>query len=405
MAVSKQPSKLTSFAPTNSLKMIVGEPTLASGFTELALPILVVLSATVIIFIESDSAIPQVMLTIGIFFLVLLTLATRPLHAGTATLILAGVAAVGFTGRPNFIAFAILPSLVYLIEGIELRKVMRNYTIFGCVAFITILSLNKLFGFNSEFDILMWRPQIQMSILRSSFGFTHPNQATMFWIAIVSAFVFLMRFKFRRLAIISLALISFVLFEATDSRTTGYLILILLVTTWILRARLNRPLPALLKKLLVILPLLLFSLSIAFPLWFRDGAINALLSGRLAISAQYLSTHSVISLFGYEELESSMFDSGYLHMLLTKGILATIFYLLYFTFRLAKTQSISWSTATISIVFMVAALFETTLLNFMLLIPLIAGLEMDRRISQQMEVPAAHAFQNSPHQESFLLTS
>jgi hypothetical protein len=106
-------------------------------------------------------------------------------------------------------------------------------------------------------------------------------------------------------------------------------------------------------------------ISLVLSLYFYDSFINSLLTGRLALNNKYLSQG--VFLFGNLSLEDSTFDNSYIHMLVTKGYLYFIVYLIIF-YKSFKNVKFDLKLGVLFISIMLLVFMEVVLLRYNVII-------------------------------------
>ncbi|WPC22379.1 hypothetical protein N6G96_03970 [Pediococcus inopinatus] len=248
---------------------------------------------------------------------------------------------------------------------------------------ITVISY-YFFGFNSQYDISMWR--INGLINRSSIGFTQPNQAMLAWVGIFFGFILNMSKK-NRVGYIFLLLGSITVYIQTKSRTGFVILLSILTLTFLLRNCLDKPVSRLLKSILIILPTSFFGVSIWLMNQSTNNTLNSLLSGRPMLYKQFFDLTG-ITLWGNSVIENKMLDNSYLSMLLGKGIVFSVFYIITLIYLIMSAKKLSVRLFIVISLFFVYGLTETLLFRFELLLPIIMSLHVSKEeIDEKSVIP------------------
>lgn len=184
------------------------------------------------------------------------------------------------------------------------------------ICFICALIAYIFFGFNQQYDKIGWSASQQTNIVEKGMGFTNANRCMLFAF-VLSCIMILQTEKLWHYLLI--LLLNYVLFQHTQSRTFFYILLLIVVVLLGFKLFRAENKISFVGKLVPLAYLLIFVLSFVLPYFFSDTFLNAIFTGRLAHNKAFLETG--ITLLGNQALETATFDSSYLHMLLTKGVL------------------------------------------------------------------------------------
>ena len=135
--------------------------------------------------------------------------------------------------------------------------------------------------------------------------------------------------------------------------------------------KLDKDLGNLLKKMIGILPLVYTFVSYASIYLSKFEYINNLFSGRFVLYEIYTDLVG-LNWFGSSFIEeNAMLDNSYLHMFLSKGVIFSIAYLIFIYILITKTKHLSTCDGIILFGYFTAALAETVLFKFDLIILMI----------------------------------
>ena len=286
-----------------------------------------------------------------------------PVPLSTAALILVAISLVVATNRLNFIALSLFPIFFYIFQHSDRRKVLRNFSIAITSGFFAVFFANKLLGFNSEYTLYFWRDALGTFIYRESLGFIHPNQAMMAWSVVILSLIGYQRFMPRLWQLIVLAPTSVYFFQATESRSASYVLVFTFLFAFVSFRKIAVRSSEFEVFIVRYLPTISLLASLTLPLLAQNTQINNLLTGRPAIAAVFLNQKNAISFLGNIDVENSVFDNGYLHTLIAKGVIfETIFLVLLFVI-FSNPKHISKASFTVLFFYITYSLGETALLN------------------------------------------
>ncbi|MGY2126976.1 hypothetical protein [Blastococcus sp. SYSU DS0617] len=308
-----------------------------------------------------------------------------PLHPGLVVLVCGGAIAAVLTQRPNLFAIVLVPLVAYVLRWVDIAAVMRRFILASAGLFALVVSLYSLTGFNRAKDVVVWRAYTGDFMVRLSVGFSHPNRAMMEWSIIAIAILAFTSARGRVRWALPILAVTWLLFAGTDSRTSTALVVGFTVIALLQRKTLDGPVSRATRLVAIIAPLF-FTISAFVLPRLTGGQLDSLLSGRPAVYASLLEDYSLLSIFGHGSVEEGIVDNGYLQMFLSKGPLLAVLYLTILMILIALPARLSRRTVVLLGVFLVSAVFETTLLSFAHLLLVLTSLEMDRR-SPNGELP------------------
>ena len=189
------------------------------------------------------------------------------------------------------------------------------------VFFAIVVMAYYLFDYNRSFDITSWDRVNNNFLLQKGLGFTNANRC-MLYLFCSSLLIILIS---KKIAVYAVVLaVNYFVYTETQSRTFFYAISAIMVALLVLKVFKSENKATSLGKIAPLSFLLLFVLSIILPLYFANTRLDDLFTGRLTHNREFLEYG--FSLFGISALEKLSFDTSYLHMLLTKGILYAFMY-------------------------------------------------------------------------------
>lgn len=280
--------------------------------------------------------------------------------------ILGSIFCVGVTQRPNLIVIAILLIFMIYFNNINTRGLLTTYCITVSFFMIVLILDYYLFKDHQSTDIVMWR--VDHLITRKTLGFSHPNQFMIAWMGLCIAFLFRIKHHYLINGVIILGL-NAVFYSLTASRTEFLLVCVAVVAVILLKKWLDKPLLPVAKFLLAVMPLILLAVSFLIIRLSQNSILDNYLSGRPTLYKQFYDSTG-ISLFGSAELEDAMLDNSYLQLLLSKGLIISIMYVM-IMFRFIKNNYVDLRFAILLMVFYTSGVTETLLFKFEIFLPFI----------------------------------
>ena len=283
---------------------------------------------------------------------------------------------------PNLISLCNIVMVYLMIKNLNKSDLIYICKFsFGLQFFsnICVWSLFLIKDLNIDKSITIWR--INETIYRSSLGYSHPNIAMMMMIPVVLLAPYALSNHYI-LKLVVLSIISFCIYSYTLSRTSFFIIAVYLILHIFLGKKYLIE-----KKIdnnLIFMPLL-GSIFISLGLLFMpiNNKINDLLSGRPILYKSFYTYNGGINFLGNKQLESSMFDNGYLQALLSKGLIFFVV-LIYVFFLILKEGSKNMTLGTLVLVtaFFSLAITETTFFRFEILTPFLLSLAYEKKFLQ-----------------------
>lgn len=267
-----------------------------------------------------------------------------------------GAFAIIFLNRdPTMISLALIWMIYDMITNSELDKqaVAKKFFIAGTLGYILTVMSYFAVGLNKHADLTMWR--IDHMISRMSLGFQQPNTSMLYALSLVVAYIIAYKLTWTRY-VFAIG-ITVGLFTLNQSRT-GFILIILVLT--LTKFNIRWPFPRLTFAVIAVLSYALMVLPI-------NETFNSLLSGRLALYQSYKAEFGIHPI-GNPLVDKAMLDNGYIHMILSKGwIFALFFVITLFVIKSANTRIAS----VIFAVYLLSAFPETTFLHLDILIPML----------------------------------
>lgn len=257
--------------------------------------------------------------------------------------------------------------LLYEIQanGLE-NNTIKLYLKVITSCFCIIVFMYFVLDFNITNDTTIWRYSARKVFDRKALGYIHPNMAATKWFAIVLCWMLLCNKKKMLKDMVGVLLITYIMYRLTYSRTTTYLIFLVCGSYFILRKKLDDSIPKIFQRILGVVPCIFIIVSLLLAGLSNNLIINEILSGRLVLYNSIIKEYG-LSMFGNSAVESALLDNGYLHMLLAKGIIYSIVFLLLFFYVIKKNCAITYRSLIIIGSYFVMALMETSLFRFELL--------------------------------------
>lgn len=253
---------------------------------------------------------------------------------------------------------------LFSLKNYYSRKTVKNCLIASVICLSLIVVAYLLFGFNKGYDTQIYRPLTGMTVYRMCFGFSHPNQFTIYLIA-CTIMVYLITAKFYVHTLITA--VDYIFFNYTQSRTALCVVLFLYITIAIVRLL---KLKDIRRRIVPAIFCLFIIGSIVLSLCFAGSKLDVLLTGRLALNKKYLGTG--LTLFGSKAFDDLPFDNSYIHMIVTKGLIYSVVYCFLLLKELRRAK-FNWFYLLIITAVFLEAFMEVILLKycFMMIIPFV----------------------------------
>lgn len=251
----------------------------------------------------------------------------------------------------------------------EKGNVKRYIQIMALSLFCVLLGY-VFFNFNAGYDRVSWDFYLHDFFEEKALGFTNPNRC-MLYVFCLSCLILANTSKVRHYFFVLAA--NYVLYLFTRSRTFFFVMIALVLCLLVFRLARREGRCGLLGRCVPLAFLILLALSVILPIFFANTDLNELFSRRLIHNKAFLETG--LTLLGNSALESVSFDSSYLHMLLTKGVLFLAVYTFLLIHRM-KQSKITNKQAVLLIGVFCASFMEAIFLeyNIMFLIGLLLNI-------------------------------
>lgn len=256
-------------------------------------------------------------------------------------------------------------------------KLYRNILL---AAFVCVV-IAYCFGFNRQYDRLNWSPSQQMYLRERPLGFINANRCMLF-VFVISCMMLMGAEKVWQYLLIALA--NGILYQFTKSRTFLYVLLMVVGALCLLKVFKCEKTVSAFGKSIPWVYLALFAFSILLPYFFAGTRLDQIFTGRLGTNKAFLQ--SGITWFGNSALENTTFDSAYLHMLLTKGVVFLVLFTGIF-FYCCKKATITNKGAVMLCAVLVAGFMEVIFLDsnilFLMGIAMHSGREKEENYANQ----------------------
>ena len=240
------------------------------------------------------------------------------------------------------------------------KKSIKTATVIMVFFFVVVVMAYYFLGFNESFDLTSWDRVNNCYILQKGLGFTNANRC-MLYLFCTSLLILL---STNKIIVYGFVLgINYVIYSETQSRTFFYAIIAVIALLLLLKMFKAEDKKTIIGKLAPMAFLVAFALSVILPLYFSNTVLNDLFTGRLAHNKEFLNYG--LSLFGNSALEEMTFDSSYLHMLLTKGVLYT---LMYSYLILRKKRALTNKDSVVLVSLFAVSFMEVIFLKYMVMI-------------------------------------
>lgn len=256
---------------------------------------------------------------------------------------------------PTMISLALIWMIYDIITNSEIDRavIAKSFFITGTLGYLVVIAAYFTIGLNKHADLTMWR--VDHIISRASLGFQQPNASMLYVLSLAIAYVIAYKLTWTRY-IVGIGIISG-LFVLNQSRT-GFLLVILLLT--LTKFNIRWPFPRLTFMIIAGLSYALMVLPI-------NEMLDSILSGRLALYQSYRAEFGIHPI-GNPMVDNAMIDNGYIQMLLSKGWVFCLFFVVsMFIVKSSKTRLASIVFA----VYILSSFTETTFLHLDILIPML----------------------------------
>ncbi|TDG69452.1 hypothetical protein C5L23_000914 [Leuconostoc fallax] len=310
----------------------------------------------------------QAMVVVTIYSLVIIL--RKKIRIISLILIIMSYITLVLNNAPYMISVTMLIMITDIIgyfPNIDYKKILGIFFTSSLLLFCSIVVLYYLFNFNNH-DVEMWR--IDKIIHRKSLGFIHPNIASMIWVSIFFAYCGLVGQKYSRFKYLLIAFLSLVILNQTQSRTSMYVLITISFIYIVLGKNIDKAMSKNFSWIIYFIPILLTVLSIYVLFTPINNVLNELLSGRIQLYQSFYQEYG-IHLLKTSELESAMFDNGYLQALLAKGILFLIELLIVYLYILKSYSVYTVKQWILFIGYFAMGFTETALQHFELILPIL----------------------------------
>ncbi|HFR3672151.1 TPA: hypothetical protein ACHVEW_001927 [Streptococcus suis] len=217
-------------------------------------------------------------------------------------------------------------SFVYLIgtKYVDIKSILKTLFWARFISFVSLITANAC-GLVESRVILFYRNE--QFVVRSDLGFGHPNLAQSSFALLVLLFCYLYRKKINIVTCSILALCNYFLYQQTLSRTSFYLVILILILFFFEKFFQNI-IQKMIKYTKYIQPILLVLTVVLVKLLYLPFVqrLDILFTGRLAYSA--IALNYGVSLFGHPfSAVSALFDNSYSMILYNSGLILTILFM------------------------------------------------------------------------------
>lgn len=294
---------------------------LAFILTSILVIILIYCKYVSIMLLKEDSIILDITLYLSAFIAIF----TRRYYDWKILLILGSFAILSILNPAAKNIFLILLT-VYILSPfsiIQISKINLILELFVIFLVIILLSVgvlhNKLFALGDISD-----PRIA----RWDMGFGNPNVFALFIYAILINCYIVTQKKFYTYYLVGSAIISFIVFHYTGSRSFLIGMILIWIISLSLKIKIIRNLTYKYKSLLYPLSLIFIFITIYCSINVSEFEIlNLILTGRLRLYHNLLEECSSLSyIIGNASVMDELIDSAYIHLLLEGGVLAVLIF-------------------------------------------------------------------------------
>ncbi len=247
-------------------------------------------------------------------------------------------------------------------KDIDYNKILKTFTFISLILFILIILAYYTFNFNNN-DAITARNGIHVA--RKSIGFFFPNEAMMQYLSIIYGLLGILNSSNHRIFYLFLALITWLIYTQTKSRTSYIIILFVLILLFLLGNIADKILPNFLGKIVTLMPILFLILSLYVLFAPYNKNLDSLLANRLKLYVQYYHEGGIHLLANEQLNRHSIIDNYYLEALIAKGIVFTIEMITVFTAWLNHySRKITWKAAILIFSFFALGFTEVALQHF-----------------------------------------
>lgn len=253
-----------------------------------------------------------------------------------------------------------VPIALIACKDIPLKKVIKIIFIVNIIMTIVTILSSIFLGVGDISQTRIYRSDMEV-ITRYYFGFVHPNQLSATCFSIIASFIFLKWEKIKVYDYIWVYTFAFITNYYTDSNTSYYATLILIVSTIVLKI-LEMKKKKIDYKVYIVLIIAIIAFSLFSMLKINQYSflqkIDYALSTRLTATNKFYKLNG-FSLFGkdiFRNLELTL-DQGIINVLLRYGIIL-FSVLLIVLFKFFKKESINVKYQLVVFLFIFYSLFE-----------------------------------------------
>lgn len=275
------------------------------------------------------------------------------------------------TQKFNLISIALIGGIMILAGFKSSDITIKSYLTISLLCFSFVLILYFGVGLNKECDTSIWRVASNAIEYRYALGFNHANQAMFKWLSIAMGFLCLSTKRNVFKVSFIIGLVTAIMYYLTVSRTSVVVIFFIIINLIFFKNTLSKKVSAMFRIILGLTPIICTFISFLSIYLYKLDYINNLFSGRFVLYKYYLDI-SGLNLFGNNFIENNaMLDNSYLHMLLSKGLIFSLAYMILIYAMISRTKNITRGRAIILLAYFMAGLAETILFKFELIILII----------------------------------
>lgn len=319
------------------------------------------------------SSLMSAILSIGVIGVILLWLIKERKQIKYSEIFLICISSILIiiTQKFNLISITLIGAIIILLNSQKKNINVRSYLKITVLCFVLVVISYFILGLNKKCDTTIWRIYSNTIEYRYALGFNHPNQAMFKWLCIALGFLSLGTRKniFKISTIIGG--LTLIIYHFTVSRTAVVVIFFVIFSMILFRKSLFKYVSSNFRKILSLIPVIFTIVSVLSIYLSKFTYINNLFSGRFMLYKQYFHMAG-INILGNNYIENNaMLDNSYLHMLLSKGLIFSLCYMILMYRVINNSKNITRSSAIIILGYFIAALIETMLFKFDLFILII----------------------------------
>lgn len=278
--------------------------------------------------LNADSEILKIITILAIVLVIVKLITTHYTHR--EIIICFVLCGIGLTSYVVTKREGVLLSIITIIalKNISYHKVFLVALKLRAIAFISLITFSLL-NIIENVKIVQWREDVG-SITRYGLGYNHPNLLHTNLFVLIVLFIYLYYEKLNIRTYVAILIVNSIIYYFSVSRTGYYAIILMVLTTVIMKNKKSIGKIGNRIFLMVIPMCIIFTIATAL-VYDKIEIINKLdqlFSGRIYFSNYFLTYYS-INMFGYNlSNERNLLDNGYVMILINYGIIIFSLYVI-----------------------------------------------------------------------------